>query len=548
MFSFFRRHKIFTVFLILLLAVTGWIFSLRIGPYHWQNIDVQEPSPSAAVVPGQLEVGVAKRSIAPNFELYDPWVDVNGNSKYDEGVDTYTDRNNNGKFDGIWLAGFNTNRPAQGINDDPWVRAIALRNNDITLVMVTIDCVGIFNNDFMFIRESVSKALGINHVMFSSTHVHETPDTMKIWSYAFRKEWGGKNIDVPIWGFRDDYMDFIHAMAKEAIEEAVNRLEPADMFCTSVEIEPEGFVRDSRRPVVIDNTMNLFRFTKPDSDETIATFVNWGNHPETLGGDNPIITSDFPHWLREGLEKGVPEPNGVRGFGGMCLYFQGMVGGLMTQLSIEVPSRDGQNKFKEDSFEKAEALGYNLAIVAAKALRSEAVWKNENPAIGYIAKTVKAPIQGQYKYAIMLGLIHEGYYWGGKAKTEMNVLRVGDVLMLAVPGEIYPEIVEGGVEAKPGNDFGLTAPVEVPPMRPVMEEKARMALVIGLANDQIGYMVPKSQWDNEAPYVYEKSQYGEENSGGPDVAGLVHDIGLEMVREMNATWEQGGIARAYFDK
>ena len=66
--------------------------------------------------------------------------------------------------------------------------------------------------------------------------------------------------------------------------------------------------------------MYLWRFTKPNApDETIATFVNWGNHPESLGGDNPLLTSDFAHYLREGLEKGVPEPKGVKGFG--CLLY-----------------------------------------------------------------------------------------------------------------------------------------------------------------------------------------------------------------------------------
>jgi hypothetical protein len=551
MLSFFGRHKIFSgiliTLLVLIVAVGGWLYSLRIGPHHHYELNEKVPAVGDAVAAGQLEVGVAKRSIAPNFELYDAWVDVNGNSKYDEGVDTYEDRNGNGKFDGIWLAGFGTNRPAQGINDDPWVRAIALRNNGVTLVMVTIDSVGIFHNDFVTVRKSVSTALGINHIMFSSTHVHEVPDTMKIWSYGFRQEWGDEKLDVPIFGFREDHLEFVRLQMKEAIEEAVNELEPADMYCTQVEIEPEGFVRDSRKPVVMDDTMYLFRFTKPESETTIATFVNWGNHPEALGGRNPIITSDFPHWLREGLEKGVPEPNGVRGFGGMCLYFQGQVGGLMTQLGVTVPHRNGKDKFEEDTFEKAESLGYNLAIVAAKALRSEDVWKNEDPQIGYIARTMKAPMQGMYKYAIMLGLIHEGYYAGGMSKSEMNVIRIGDVLMLTVPGEIYPEIIEGGIEAKPGNDFNLTAPVETPPLRPIMEEQARMAFVVGLANDQIGYMVPKSQWDTEAPYVYEKSQYGEGNSGGPDVAPTIHGLGLELLQEMNASWDQVGIARASFD-
>lgn len=538
--SWIREHKFLTALGVVFLLIVGLaieVYSWRIGPHHDYELNEVVLEPKGGEAPGQLQVGVAKRDISPDFDVYDTWVDVNANSKYDEGIDTFEDRNGNGKFDGIWLAGFNTNRPAQGINDAPWVRAIALRNNGITMVMVTIDSVGIFSNEYITIRKSIDPSLNVDHIMFSATHVHETPDTMKIWSYWKRINWGDDQLDIPIFGYREDYMEMIQAKAKEAIEEAVQGLQPADMYCAQVEIEPDGFVRDSRKPVLIDKRMSLFHFTKPGTQDTIATFVNWGNHPEALGGDNPIITSDFPHYLRAGLEDGVPAPNGVEGFGGMCLYFQGQVGGLMTQLNMVVPHRDGVQSFKDDSFDKAESLGYNLAIVAAKALRDpELVWKNENPKLAFIAKTIMAEMTGQYKIPVMLGLIHEGYYPGGLSRSEMNVLRIGDALILTVPGEIYPEITEGGIEALPGNDFNLTAPVEVPPLRPSMQEKAKMAFIVGLANDQIGYIIPKSQWDNEAPYVYEKSQYGEENSAGPNMAGLVHSTALELLAEMNASF------------
>ena len=222
----------------------------------------------------------------------------------------------------------------------------------------------------------------------------------------------------------------------------------------------------------------------------------------------------------------------------MCLYFQGEIGGLMTQLHTTVPHRDGVRKFKDSSFDKAEALGENLAIVACNALRSDRVWKNENPRLAVAARTIRIPVEGMYKYAMMFGLIHEGYKFGQGARTEINVIRIGGVLLLSTPGEIYPEIVEGGIEAKPGRDFEIE-PVEVPPLRDEMERNAKMALVIGLANDQIGYMVPKSQWDAEAPFVYnDKDQYGEENSGGPEVAPTIHRESQKMLKEMNETFPE----------
>ena len=542
--SFFRRHKILTTLLVLLLVVIVtpflWLQARARGPHHNYELDFMVPEPGAAAEPGVLQVGVAKREITPIMDQYDPWVDVNDNNKFDPDVDTYTDRNGNGKFDGVWLAGFGTNRPAKGVHDPLWARAIAFRNNGVTMVMVTIDSIGIYHNEFVTVRKMLDPALDIDHVVFSSTHCHEVPDTMKIWSFAFRF----KGMDIPIFGFDQAYMDFVNFNMKEAIEAAVRDLEPADMYCAQVGLDPEGFVRDTRKPVVMDNHIYLMRFTKPGSEETIATVVNWGNHPETLGSKNPMVTSDFCHYLREGVENGVPDPNGVPGMGGMCLYFQGMVGGLMTQLGVTVPDRNGKVKYKENSFQKAEALGYNTAIVVCKALRSDAVWKNQRPRVAVAAKTFKAPMEGTFKWAIRLGLIHEGYYSGGMSKTEANVARIGDVLMLTTPGEIYPEIVEGGVLAKSGRDFEV-APVESPPLRDAMEKHARMAFVIGLANDEIGYILPKTQWDAEEPYIYGDDQYGEENSGGPDVGPAVYDVSRDLLERMNAAWEDGAaVARA----
>ena len=536
--SFFARHKIFTAFLIIILALGAWVYSWRYGPYHNYELDVVKPAAGETTPPpGQLKVGVAVRDVTANMDDYDPWEDVNNNNEWDVDVDKYTDKNGNGKFDACWIAGFGTNRPAKGIHDPQWARAIAFQNNGVTTVLVSIDAIGIFHNEFIKIRESLDKSLNIDHVTFSSTHCHETPDTMKIWSGNTAIKIKGKYLYIPIFGYDDRYIKNIQAKAKEAIEEAVKNLQPADMYCAEAQVPSDGYVDDSRKPVVLDPRMTCLRFTKPNTDETIATLVNWGNHPETLSGDNPLLTSDFAHFLREGVEKGVPEPNGAQGFGGVCVYVQGQVGGLMTQLHTTVQPRNGGAPLREASFEKAQHLGENLAVLACNALRSDKVWKNENPKVAYAAKTALAPMQGHYAYAIMLGLIHEGYHGKGRAKTELNVLRVGDVVALTVPGEIYPEIVEGGIVALPGNDFNLSEPVETPPLRTFMTAKAKMAFVVGLANDEVGYLVPKSQWDAEPPFVYDgKDQYGEENSPGPEAAGFMHAHAKDLLQRINAAW------------
>ena len=521
--SFLVNHKILTgiglAFLILAVLLAGFLGYRMRGPYRSYRLDFVKTGEGA---PGVLQVGVSKIDITPDLSQYDTYNDNNNNNRYEpKKGDSYNDRNGNGKFDAVWMAGFNSNRPAKGVHDKLWTRAIAVRNNGVTVAMVTIDSIGIFHEKFIKIRKMIDPDLGIDHVMFSSKHIHEVPDTMGIWSGP---------IPTP-WSFDQGYMDLVQRACKLAVEEAVANLEPADMILAQSELEPEGFVDDSRKPIVYDKTLCCARFVKYGTDDTIATMVSWGNHPETLGGGNPMITSDFCHYWRVGVEKGVPEPNGVEGFGGMCLYFQGMVGGLMTQLHTTVPHRNGVDKFEGGTFEKAQALGENLAIVTTNTLRSDAAFKCEKPRVTVAAKTIYAPMAGLFKYGIALGLVHPGVFWGFKARTEVDVIRIGDLEILTVPGELYPEIAEGGVEARPGRDFAIS-PVEVPPLRGEMQGKVNM--IVGLANDEIGYIIPKSQWDKKAPWTYgDKKQYGEVNSGGPEVAPTIHRESLGLLKRVH---------------
>ena len=76
------------------------------------------------------------------------------------------------------------------------------------------------------------------------------------------------------------------------------------------------------------------------------------------------------------------------------------------------------------------------------------------------------------------------------------------------------------MEAPQGGDFRL--PLQnIASIREMMP--GRYKFIIGLANDEIGYIIPKSQWDTKKPYAYnmDKPQYGEDNSLGPETAPLL---------------------------
>ena len=170
--------------------------------------------------------------------------------------------------------------------------------------------------------------------------------------------------------------------------------------------------------------------------------------------------------------------------------------------------------------------------MTVKTLRDAKAVKMESNQVAVVAKSIFVPTKPLFSFAAFIGLVHPGWYWG-KVKSEVDAFRIGDIEILTVPGELYPEIAEGGVEAPAGQDFALP-PMEVPPLRGQMSGKVTM--IMGLANDEIGYIIPKSQWDDKPPYAYgrtDKPQYGEQNSFGPEAAPTVHAAALGVIETLH---------------
>src|SRR5262249_51260942 len=120
-------------------------------------------------------------------------------------------------------------------------------------------------------------------------------------------------------------------------------------------------------------------------------------------------------------------------------------------------------------------------------------------------------------------------------RSEIGWLQFGELSVATIPGEIYPELVLGKVQdpPDPGADFP-DAPIE-PSIYAQLPGPHRM--LIGLANDELGYIIPKRQWDEKKPFCYNRTsaQYGEINSLGPDTAPLL----CEAFRALTAKKKSG---------
>lgn len=503
-----------------ILVVGGIVVGLIILVVLWGGVHVRDRHPGYQInlrlpvskTPGNLRVGFAKVPITP--EIRDTWTDVNRDARYTPADgDTYQDANGNGHFDAYWMAGFQNRRAAKGIHDNLWARAMVLDDGTTRLGLVALDVIGFGHDYVVTVRQNVMRKSDLDYLVICTTHNHEGPDLIGLWGDSYLKS-----------GVNGDYLKYVQKQIGEAVRLADAHQRPSVLRFAQDLTGAKSLVMDSRRPSVLDPGLRLMQAIDAETDTTLGVLVAWANHPETLWSRNLLITSDFPNYLRKGMEQGVKTgQDSVPGVGGVAIYVNGAIGGLMTtdpEFSVSDPALD--TAYTKPSFEKARAQGEQLALLALQALRKGSTDEVRTGSISLRAKTIILPIKNtNFRLAAFLGVLDRGFVRWAKIRSEVAVWTIGPASFSTIPGEIYPEIINGGIESPPGQDY-QTGPIEIPPVRELMPGKYRF--VLGLANDEVGYIIPRSEWDEKAPYLYEQdhSPYGEGMSLGPRTALLIH--------------------------
>lgn len=484
-----------------------------------------------------LSVGVGKQLINPTL-VETEWDDANADGYYDPQTETFTDTNGNGLFDATWIAGFGNGRPAKGIHDDLEVRAIAFRSGGVTVAVCILDTVGYFIDDMDLIRADPKvTALGIDHLLIGSTHVHEGVDTVGLW--------GPTQIDT---GVSPEYMALTRDRAALAIEEAVGSLKPARMrVAQRLTADPVtkstlAYVNDTRDPIIYDPTLTIAQFVDDaDPQKTIATLLHWAAHPEYTGSKNNQLSADYVHWLRQVVEEGIGA-EGLAGLGGTSVFVQGALGGQVGPGGGVAPLGPDGAPISQAGFAKAEAAGTNVARLALTAL-SEDGKEATTSDITVRDKEIFGKVDNLgYQFLAGAGVISRPFYmydpsqplgpdnppW---ARSQVTYLQVGPLAMITAPGELHPELWVGGYDGS--WSFGqmiLTETMNAPdlgqaPAAPYLRELmlgnpgVEYPLVAGLTQDFLGYIVAGFNYvlHPSAPYFAEADgdHYEETNSIGP---------------------------------
>jgi hypothetical protein len=423
----------------------------------------------------------------------------------------------------VYIAGYGQNRKAVGVHDPLWARAIVISDGTKKIAIAAVDVVGL---QYPTVEEIRKQLEGLDYVLVASTHNHEGPDTVGIWGPTPFKS-----------GVDPEYMEKLVAGTVRAIQDAAKSQVPVTAaYGTAAD---EKLLRDSREPYIKDDVLRVVRFDGADN-KLHCLLVNWTCHPEALASQNQQITADFPYYTIRDLEKK---------YGCPVLYISGAVGGLMAPPRGIYQNADG-SPLEDGNFEYCERLGSDVAKLAEKAI--DAASPVELAPIKVSAKPITVPLENKlYRAAQMMGVLkREGLVWTGNSEefgrkytpkdvkehlpagiTEVGYVGLGDVHVAGIPGEIYPELVYGKVQdpVDPGADFP-DAPIE-PSVMEILPGKNM--ILAGLANDELGYIIPKRQWDEKPPFAYGRTsdQYGEENSCGPQMASLLLEALKRRVAE-----------------
>ncbi|MCX7968459.1 MAG: hypothetical protein N3B10_08215 [Armatimonadetes bacterium] len=443
----------------------------------------------------------------------------------------------------VFIAGFGNNRTATAIHDPIGVRCLTVSDVKRNVAFVGGDVIGLFYEpDIVAIRQRVNQlSKKPVYVLVASTHNHEGPDTLGLWG------------PTPLQSGRDEkYMAWLREQIAQCVVEALGRMEPATLiFAKDERKELADLQLDTRMPHVKDHTVYVLQAVSRKTGKTIGTLVNWANHPEVLGSKNREITADFCWALYKRLEELL---------GGVAVFWTGAIGGLITPLGEEVKVIDPETgqPAPEASFRKAELIGKFVAEVAAEALKSKNATKVDSGSLKVLLQPLFVPLQNhRFRIAAAIGVLKRPVYTKGKIderfetgelkqdgivikakmvagediRTEVGVIAIYDgkqknptALFLLIPGEIYPELVYGNITRYPGADF-KDAPFEPVLMEYAKKTRAKFIFVVGLANDEIGYIIPQCEWDEQPPWLNNAPQrpYGEVNSAGWKAARIVNE-------------------------
>lgn len=416
--------------------------------------------------------------------------------------------------DDYYIAGYNTNNPAQSVLDDMHAKAVYLDDNTSRggVVICAIDSVGISRADINDIRQLViesGKIPNLKSINVCATHSHSALDTQGLWGSAFYSD--GKD---------EEFMKSLKEKTAEAIIAAYEARESGKLYFGTA--EAEGLQSDTRTPIDYDATITRIRFEPADGgDDTYI--VNFACHAECLGARTTVVSADFPAYMEKEIDKQTGGANVV--------FINGAIGGLITCEKLD----DVLRNF-ELGLEYVKEFGEDVGEVVMSINNETEL----SPVINIKSKTVSVVCDNTALLLVrILGVLNNDIEKTGTTEisiiSEVSYMVLGDkqIGVYMIPGELCPELESGNFlsadEAANGTEADYKALSEM--------SDCEHNFVLGLCNDELGYIIPENDFllHEWLPYfnnTYDENgrrHYEETNSVGPKTAETLLEAMDELI-------------------
>jgi neutral ceramidase len=367
--------------------------------------------------------------------------------------------------------GARMSKPATGVHDAIWAKALVLVQDERKFALVTADVLA-FPPGFKaaVIERLATKGWTANQVLLLASHSHTSIDMMALHP--------GNDFGIPQVGiFQKELFERTADGLAKVIRDADKELVP--VLAASATISVPEHNRNRRHARGIHDT-NL-TVTRIDSSRgrPLAVLVNWTAHPTFMDAQDMMFSGDWPGHLQRTIEALI-------GQGVTVMFYNGAEGD-----QSPVPPDCSNN------WERAERYGLEMGLLAWRAW--EKIQPQEARIFGYDTETINLPGRkphpdfmktGGTEYGLNEAMMKNFLERLVPAQTHSTCFRLGDLVILGVPGEMAAEL---GLEAK---------------SKVTQITGASSVTIGGLADEWVSYILPAEEYA-KGGYEASMSFYGE---------------------------------------
>jgi len=375
---------------------------------------------------------------------------------------------------GAFIAGHSLNRKFNGINDSLYAKAIVLSDRQNTVILLTVDCIGLLYPQLQSIRERVALRLAdpsfpVNNIVLSSTHTHAGPDVVGLWGPERMRS-----------GVDSLYLNELVERCATQVINAKARMQPVTARYAITSFGHE-WVYNISQPEELDRSLTVLQFLSR-SGETVATLTNFACHPTIVDGVHDKVSADYPSGFYRKMRQSL---------GGVHLFLQGSIGGWV------------QPEYEAKTFEQANYRGVQMADTVLFALQRSLPLQKST--ISFSSKKFLMPVANP-GFQLMAGAgvinrkIDNGTY------SEVAWFSIGEAMFATHPGETIPAMGKATKE---------------------MMQTNGPKFILGLSMDAMGYILSPEFFDTakkipHAPYLCSMSV-------GPEAMPVI----MQVLRELS---------------